>query len=338
MRAAVVQRHGGPEVIAVIGRPAPVPAPGQVLVRVRATGVNFSDVVSRRGGYPGGPRPPYVPGTEVAGEVVSVGDGVSGLRPGSRVTARVRCGGHAELVAVEASLTFALPDAFGFEEGAALVVAGLTAQHALIRLANLQEGERVLVHAAGGAVGLACVQLARHLGATVLATAGTEEKRALALREGAHRAIDSRAADFADVARHAAPEGAVDVVVDSVGGETYRQSWPLLAPMGRYVLTNVSAAHDPSVATATDALRVHSAMKAIHPASLIDANRGVFGFNLASLPVAYLKRGVSNVMDLYGRGALRPVVGRVLPLEGVAEAHRLLEQRRAAGKLVVTPD
>ena len=179
MRVVVVTGHGGPEVLQVQERPDPAVGPGEVRITVKAAGINFADTMARVGIYPDAPKPPCVLGYEVAGEVESVGEGVDEVKPGDRVVAGVRFGGHAELVTVPADQVLPLPDRLSFEQGAAVPVNYATAYCALVVMAGIKEGERALIHAAAGGVGTAAVQIARHHGAEVFGTASASKHDAI---------------------------------------------------------------------------------------------------------------------------------------------------------------
>src|SRR5918995_2111702 len=196
MRAVVLTRHGGFDVLKVEEGPDPTVGPGEVRVAVRAAGINFADLMARAGVYPDAPAPPCVIGYEVAGEVESVGDGVDSVAVGDRVVASTRFGGYAERVSVPASQAFPLPDDVSFERGAAFPVNYGTAYAALVIMGGLREGDRVLIHAAGGGVGIAAAQIARSRGAEVFGTASASKHDAIRA-QGVDHAIDYRTQDFA---------------------------------------------------------------------------------------------------------------------------------------------
>ena len=338
MKAAVVRRFGGPDVLRIMEIPEPTPEPGQILLRVRAIGLNFADVFARFGVYPNTPKPPFVPGAECSGIVVRIGEGVSQFRVGERVMGFPRLGSHAEYVALKAEYAIAIPETMTYEEGAGFLATGITAYHALVRLANLRRGERLLVHAAAGGVGIATVQLGRSLGAEVIATAGTEEKLNMARQYGAHHAINYSTADFAEeVLRFTAGHGA-DVIVDSVGGKVFRKGWNILAPMGRYVILGVSGIAGRGGMNYVKAAWQFLHMLPVLPGTFIGANKALMGFNLATLKgaEAYLRQAADEILRFYSEGTLKPVVGKVFPFEEIVEAHRYLQTRRSKGKVVVS--
>jgi NADPH2:quinone reductase len=304
LKAVVLREAGGPERLELAEAPDPEPGDGQVVVRVRAAGVNFADVLVRRGAYPQPPPLPAILGTEVAGEA-----------DGRRVMALPRAGGYAERVAVEAEQLVPLPDGASFEEGASFLLTFLTAWIPLTRQVRLDPGATVLVHAAAGGVGSAAVQVAKHLGARVVATASTEEKRAVALDLGADEAFGYD--EFADAVR-------ADVVLDPVGGEVFTRSLGVLKPLGAVVAIGFAAGW----------------WEQLDPAPLVGRNVGLLGFYLGRLmrhrPDVVLD-AIAELVPLWERGAVKPLVGATFPLGEAGEAHRLVEERRSVGKVVLVP-
>ena len=331
MRAWVVPRYGPPDILSLREVSDPVPGPGEVLVRVRAIGLNFADCAARMGVYPRVPPPPFVPGMEVAGEVAALGSGVARPSVGTAVAAVPIFGGHAELVRVPLTHVRALPTGVDFETGAALAVTGITADHALFTVGRLRGGERVLVNAAAGGVGSMAVQLAAHAGAKVVAIASTAAKRELALSLGATEAFGYEQLAIA-------VRGGVDVVLDSVGGWGFRTAWKALNPDGRYVLFGLAAAVGPRRVRFTAAAWSLLGMGAVLPALLVSPCRTLAGFNLSLVPhlSAELQQRFARLEELLERGALRPVVGATFPFEELPAAHALLQGRRSVGKVVVT--
>jgi NADPH:quinone reductase-like Zn-dependent oxidoreductase len=317
--------------------PTPVPESGQILVRVRAIGLNFADLYGRMGVYPGTPAPPFVPGLEFSGDVVRTGPGVSRFSGGERVMGYSRWGSHAEYVVLNEQRAVIIPPSMGYREGAAFVATGMTAYHGLFRLANLQSGERLLVHAAAGGVGLAAVQLGLAAGAEIFATAGTDEKVAIAREHGAHHGINYRSEDFAAEVRRMTGGQGIDVVMDGVGGSVFAKGWRLLASMGRYVLFGVSAVTGSGGLNRLRAALVFARMAPIFPVSLVSANRALFGFNLGTVhgKEGYFGEAMGEILRWHSKGALKPVIGKTFPFERIVEAHEYLQMRRSFGKVVV---
>jgi NADPH:quinone reductase-like Zn-dependent oxidoreductase len=339
MRAVFVTRYGGPEVLEIAETPVPEPGPDQVLVRVRCIGLNFADIVGRFGAYPGTPKPPYIPGLEFSGDVVRIGHRVTKFSGGERIMGYCKLGSHAEYVLVNQYYTIVIPEKMTYEEGASFLVSMLSAYHGLVRLANLRTGERLLVHAAAGGVGLASVQIGRHRNAEVYATAGTDMKTGLARSFGAHHVINYTTTAFDEEILRLTGGYGVDVVMDSVGGEVFKKSWHLLAPMGRYLMLGVSSmtTADGNL-TRTMIADAYEQMKPIFPPSLIHTNKGIFGFNLGLITgkERYFEQAATELLTWYNLGVIRPLVGKVFPFDQIVEAHRYLQNRQSVGKVVIT--
>jgi synaptic vesicle membrane protein VAT-1 len=337
MKAVFVTRYGGPEVMEIRDAPAPRPGVGQILVRVRAIGLNFADIFGRLGVYPGTPKPPFIPGLEFSGDVAEVGRGVARFNVGERVMGYCRLGSHAEFVALSEEYATAIPASMSYQEAASFLATSLSAYHGIVRLANIRSDEKLLVHAGAGGVGIATIQLGVSLGAEVFATAGTDEKVNLVKSQGAHHVINYTSEDFAaEVGRISGGYG-VDVVMDSVGGEVFKKSWQLLAQMGRYVLFGVSAVTGKGALNRLKAANAFSSMRPIFPPSLISANKGIFGFNLGTLTgkAAYFREAVNELLQWHERGVIRPLIGKIFPFEQIVDAHRYLQTRQSVGKVVV---
>ena len=335
MKQLVIPRHGPPEVLTVRDAPDPAVVPGAVRIRVKAAGVNFSDLLARQGLYPGTPKPPSVVGYEVAGIVDAVGEGVTTLQRGARVIALTRFGGQSELVVVPAGLAFPLPDAWTFEEGAAFPVVYLTAHHLLVRVAAARAGETVLVHAAAGGVGLAVAELGRILKLRVIGLASPGKH--VVLRSYGVEPLDGRDPRWPAAVRRIAPAG-VDVVLDAVGGDSWRRGYALLAPMGRLVCFGAS---ELAVGARRNLLRV--VWKALRwprfaPLALMNDNRLVAGVNLGRLWTAEqsIRPQVEALLDHARAGRIRPRVDRAFPVAEGAAAHRYIHERRNIGKVVLT--
>jgi NADPH:quinone reductase-like Zn-dependent oxidoreductase len=337
MKAAFVTVYGGPDVLEIRETRVPRLEGRQVLVRVRAIGLNFADMFSRLGVYPNTPKAPFIPGLECAGDIVAVGPEAQLFKGRERVMGYSRNGSHAEYVAIDERYVSHMPLSMSYEEGSAFLATYLSAYHGIVRLANLRKGEKLLVHAAAGGVGLASIQLAKHIGAEIFGTASSDAKVALARDHGAHHVINYVDQDFAEEIRRVTDGYGVDVVMDSVGGDVFRKSWQLLAQMGRYVLFGVSAVTGKGSLSRLKAATVFSLMKPIFPPSLISANKGIFGFNLGTLTdrAEYFLEAVTELLELYEQGALKPHIGRVFQFGEIVEAHRFLQTRRSMGKVVV---
>jgi len=306
LKAVLLRETGGPERLEYADVPDPSPGEGQIVVRVRAAGINFADVLVRQGRYPQAPELPTVLGSEVAGEV-----------DGRRVMALPRAGGggYAELVPVDSALVVPLPEAASFEEGASFLLTFLTAWIPLTRMARVAEGTTVLVHAGAGGVGSAAIQVAKHLGARVVATASTDEKLEVALGLGADEGL--RYEGFEEKVR-------ADVVLDSVGGDVFRRSFATLEPLGVVIAAGFAGGW----------------WEPLDPAPLVGRNTGVLGFYLGRLMrhrPEVVRDAIAEIVALWESGAVRPLVGATFPLAQAGEAHRLIEERRSVGKVVLVP-
>jgi NADPH:quinone reductase-like Zn-dependent oxidoreductase len=336
VRQAVIPRHGDADVFEIRERPDPEPADGEVRIRVRAAGINFADILARLGIYPDAPKPPMVVGYEVAGVVDDVGRGVTTIHRGDRVVALTRFGGYADVVAVPAAQVYRFPDRLSDAEAAAVPVTYLTAAIALYRMAALSSGETVLIHNAGGGVGIAATQLARLRRATVIGTASAAKHDALR-SFGVEHPIDYRHANVEHEVKRLTRGRGADVILDPLGGGSFGASYRMLAPLGRLVMFGVSsmAGDRPN---RWRAIKAWWAMKPFDPLSLINRNRGVFGLNLGHLwdERAKLQPLMALILSELQAERLAPIVARTFPLEQAGDAHRYIQSRANIGKVVLT--
>jgi NADPH2:quinone reductase len=305
MKAIVIEETGGPEQLALRDVPDPDVPGGQTPIRVCAAGVNFLDVLVRQGNYPQAPALPTTPGVEVAGET----------EDGRRVIALLTGGGYAERVAVDEERLFPLPETASFAEGASFLLTFLTAWIPVTRQVRLEPGQTVLVHAGSGGVGTAAIQVARHFGAHVVATASTEEKRAFCLELGADEVYGYD--EFAEAVKP-------DLVLDPVGGDLFAASVAVLAPLGTLVGIGYAGGW----------------WQELNPALLVGRNVGVQGFYLGRLMARrpdVVAAAARELLELWGSGAVKPVVGAEFLLADAADAHRLIEERKHVGKVVLLP-
>jgi len=315
MRAIQVTEFGGPEVLRLVDVPAPEAGDGEVGIRVSRAGINYADTHQRRNEYLAAAQLPLIPGAEVAGVREDTGE---------RVVAMCGTGGYAQYATAPAALTVPVPDGLDDGTALALLLQGLTAWHLYRTSARVQEGESVVVHAAAGGVGSLAVQLGRAMGAgRVIATASTEEKRALALDLGADAAVDAAPDGLADRLVEANEGHRVDVVFEMAGGEVFEQSLKALAPFGRVVAYGNASGEANTVATGR----------------LMRRSAAVVGFWLMHL-VGRPEMVAGPLADLFGRaarGELRAVVGATYPLAEAARAHTDMQARRTTGKLLLDP-
>ncbi|HEY6594386.1 MAG TPA: zinc-binding dehydrogenase [Asanoa sp.] len=327
----LASRAGGPEVLRVVDAAEPEPGPGEVLIKAEAIGVNFADVWARLGAN-GGP-PPYRPGIEVAGTVAAVGTNGSPWRVGDRVAAMpyARAAAYAELVVAPGDRTFPVPDGMPVEVAGALPLNYLTAYAAVAHAARPLAGERMLVHAAAGGVGLAAVQLARGYGVELYATASSA-KHSVLHAEGVAHAIDYRTADWVAELRRLAADG-VDIVIDGVGEDRFRRSLSVTRFGGRVVAYGYTS----GVPSATEATLDLAAVLAggISLYELLEEPRGLIGVGLDG-PVPLVRKWWDALLAAYAAGEIAPRV-TALPLAEAAEAHRRLHARENVGKIVLVP-
>lgn len=334
MRAVVITKHGDPSVLQVQQRPdPPPPAPGQLRIAVRAAGVNFADHLARVGMYPDAPKLPAVVGYEVAGTVEAVGTGVDQSRVGQRVLAGTRFGGYSEIVNVAASDSVVLPDGVSFEQGAAVPVNYATAWAGLHGYGSLRAGERVLIHAAAGGVGIAAIQFAKAAGAEVHGTASPGKHQKLA-EMGVDRTIDYR--------RDGWWKGLepYDIVLDALGGTSLRRSYDLLRPGGRlvgYGVSNMQEGEKRSLRKAAP-----HALAMLRGFNLIDQlseSKTVIGLNMLRLwdDRGTLEPWITPLAKALDDGTVAPIVHAAVPFAEAPEAHRILAARENVGKVVLVP-
>ena len=322
MRAVRVHAHGGPEALRLEDVPVPAPAPGQALVRLEAVGVNFIDVYKRSGAYK---LPlPATPGEEGAGTVVALGEGTTGARVGDRVAWTFVMGSYAEYVAVAADRLVPLPDGIDARQGAALMLQGITAHYLACSTWPLKEGDRCLIHAAAGGVGLLLVQIAKRRGAWVIGTAGSDEKAELARAAGADEVIVYTRQDFAAETKRLTSGRGLDVIYDSVGKDTFLPGFDLLRPRGMMVLFGQSS----------------GAVAPLDP-QLLNAKGSLYLTRPTILHhIATTEELRSRAGDVFGwvlDGSLSVRIGAEYPLAEAAESHRALEGRRTTGKVLLLP-
>ncbi len=338
MRAIVTTANGDVRAMKVEERPDPTPAHGEVLLRVKAAGLNFADILARQGLYPDGPPKPCVMGYEVSGVVESVGDGVDSSRIGEAVIAMTRFKGQAELVAVSELQVFEKPAKLSFEAAAAIPVNYLTAWALLVTMGGLQKDESVLIHNAGGGVGLAALDIAKHIGAKTYGTA-SPSKHAFLKERGLDHPIDYRNQDWLPVLLELTSGRGVELVIDPLGGKNWEKSYRALRATGRMGMFGMSVASASGMRGKLRALKAIAQMPRFNPIKLINRNRGVFGLNLGHLwnegeKVAGWTREIMGGVET---GWVRPHVDRAFPFDQIADAHRYLEERKNTGKVVLVP-
>jgi len=336
MKAAVIREHGDPDVFTIEDRPDPEAKPGEVVIRVKAAGVNFADLMARLGLYPDAPKPPIVVGYEVAGDIEKIGEGVSGFSIGQRVFTMTMFGGYAEKVAAPAFTVRIIPEKFTYEQAAAIPVNYLTAYHSLIYMGNLKPHEYVLIHSAAGGVGTAAVQIAGSVGATIIGTASPHKNDYLK-QMGVSHIINYREMDFEkEVMRITEGRGA-DLIMDSLGGDQLMKNYNCLAPAGRLVTFGMFSIVKGDRRSMLRAMREVIKMGRFHPLKLFNANKAIIGVNMNHLATRpdIIGREMDAILNLIAEGRIQPHVDRTFPLQNVADAHRYIHDRKNKGKVIL---
>ena len=322
MRAVIASADGGPEVLSVGELPDPRPGPGEVVLDVAATAVNRADTLQRQGRYPPPPGASEVIGLECSGTVSALGGGVEGWSVGDEACALLAGGGYAEKVAVPAGQLMPVPAGVDLVTAAALPEVACTVWSNVFMVAGLQPGEKFLVHGGAGGIGTMAIQLATALSAKVFTTAGSDEKLAVCAELGADVTINYRDEDFVEVLREA---GGADVILDNMGAKYLERNVKALATEGRLVIIGMQG----------------GTRGELDISALLRKRGAVIATSLRSRPVeekaAICAAVVEHVWPLVADGAVRPVVHTTMPLTEVAEAHRLMEDSRHVGKIVLTP-
>jgi NADPH:quinone reductase len=320
MKAILVREFGGPEVMKLEEIPTPKPAAGQVLVRIHAAGVNPYDTYMCAGTYAIKPPLPYTPGSDGAGVIEAVGDGVKKVKSGDRVyTAKTISGAYAEYALALEAQVHPLPAKISFAQGAGVWVPYGTAYHALHHSAEARAGETVLVHGASGGVGIACVQMARAMGLTVLGTAGTPKGLELVKREGAHHAFDHRSAGHTDAILKATGGNGVDIILEMLANVNLAADLKLLATKGRVIV--IGSRGDVTI-TPRDLMSRRASVRAFTLWGITDAEDGEIHAGIIA--------GLDN-------GTFRPIVGKELPLAEAPRAHKEVMEPGAFGKIALIP-
>lgn len=320
MKAILVRAFGPPEVMRLEEVPDPAPGPGQVLVRIRAAGVNPVETYIRSGAYARRPALPYTPGNDAAGIVEAVGDGVRGVEAGDRVyTSETVTGAYAELALCDPARVHPLPASVSYAQGAAVGVPCATAWRALFQRTRALPGETVLVHGASGGVGIAAVQIARAAGLRVFGTAGTDEGIALVLREGAHAVFDHRSASYMEEAVAATGGRGFNVILEMLANVNLSRDLKVLAMGGRVVVIGSRGTVE------------------IDPRDAMAREASVVGMSLFNMPDADRAVVHAALVAGLGNGTLRPFIGRELPLSAAPQSHIAVMSPGARGKIVLLP-
>jgi len=338
MRQIVVTRNGGTDVLKVQEKPNSTPGAKEVAISVRAAGLNFADILARRGVYLDAPKPPCVLGYEISGIVEAVGEGVDRNLIGRAVIALTHFGGFSEIVNVPTSLIFDKPTRLSFEESAAIPVNYLTAYVLLIVMGSLRRGESILIHNAGGGVGIAALDIAKHIGAVTYGTASAR-KHAFLRERGLDHAIDYRTQDWLAVLKQLTDGRGVDLVIDPIGGKHWKKSYGALRGTGRLGMFGISGVKGSGVRGKLSLVKLVIESPWFSSLTVINRNRGVFGVNLGRLwqEEEKVRNSMTEILKGVDEGWVRPHVDKVFTFEQAPEAHAYLENRMNVGKVILVP-
>ncbi len=337
MRHIIIRKTGGPSRLSLEQVPDPEPSDGCVRIAVRAVGINFADILIRQGLYQDVPGYPVVPGYELAGIIDKVGQGIDASWMGREVFALTMLGGYAEKICLPLDHVFVKPQSLSFEVACGLPTTYATAWQLLVTMGALKRDERVLIHNAGGGVGLAAIDIARHLGAQTFGTASSK-KHARLRERGLLHAIDYTRGDWEqEFARITQGQGA-HLIIDPLGGRNFKKSYRSLAPTGRLGMFGISEASHTGLIGKIKLILTALSMPFFHPVSLMNHNRAAFGVNLARFAAqpTVIREWMQQILDLVGKGELHPVTDRSFAFEQVAAAHEYMESRQNFGKVVLT--
>lgn len=338
MRQIWITKRGGPGVLEVREAPDPHPQAGEVRIRVKACGINFADILARKGLYPDAPRLPAVVGYEVSGDVDSVGEGVADELVGKPVLAVTHFGGYSDAVVVPAQQIFEKPSSLGYEEAAALPVIYLTAYQLLVVMGGLKQGESILIHNAGGGVGLAALDIAKKLGAITYGTSSPGKHEFLRER-GFDHLINYRNEDWEDALRDLTNGRGVELIIDPIGGRSWSKSYRSLRPTGRLGMYGASALSAPGPRSFIRIVKFLFQLRRYSPIALMNDNRSVFGVNLGQMwrETGKVNSWMRALLDGVSEGWVQPYVDMSFSYDDAASAHQYIEDRRNIGKVVLIP-
>ncbi len=338
MRQIVISKSGGPEVLKIKEVEEPLPGKDELKIAVKAAGINFADIMARKGIYPDAPKKPCVVGYEAAGIVESVGDGVDPALAGRPVIAGTRFGGYSEKIVVPVSFVVTKPESLSFEQAAAIPVNYLTAYQLLIVMGGLKKEEKVLIHNAGGGVGLAALEVAKHIGATTFGTASSW-KHPFLKEKGLDYVFDYRTQDWPSEIKRLTEGRGIEVIIDPLGGRNTWKSYRALSRTGRLGLFGLSTATRTRWGVKFSLVRTILQMPRFHPVRLMNANKGIFGVNIGHMwgDEERIQSWMMEIMKGVGEGWIRPHVDKTFRFEEAGEAHRFIEGRKNLGKVVLVP-
>ena len=339
MKAVWIPKFGKPEVLEVRENDDPTPGPGEVRIRVRASGINFAEIMARQGLYQDAPPPPMVVGYEVSGVIDAVGNGVTDRVEGQRVLAMTRFGGYADTVCIESGQSYLMPAEMSFEEGAALPVTYLTAFHMLFNVFRVRSGDHVLIHQAAGGVGTAASQLCRSVGGVTTYGTASASKHDYVRANGCDHPIDYHSVDYVEAINQLTDGRGVHLVLDALGGDDWKKGYSLLRPGGMLIPFGWANMAKFGKRRITHVLGQLTNMPWWTPMKLMHENKGVAGGNMGHLwdEREMTLEAFTALLKLYEEGAIKPHVDRSFPFEQAGEAHAYIEAGQNVGKVLLTP-
>ena len=335
MRKVIYPRVGGVDSIQIVDVEDPVPGPGQASVRVHRAGINFADLMMRQGLYGSNPDFPFTPGYEASGEIIEIGDGVEGFRPGDRVLAMTGFGGYSERVVLDAGRLVPLPDSVSFDQAAAMPVTYGTSYHMLVHLGNLTKGETVLIHHAAGGVGTAVAQICKAMGASLVIGTASSPKRDFVNSLGMHF-VDRESEDFVNICKELTGGKGVHHAIDPVGGGHLMRSYQSLRRGGKLYYFGASAAVKGERRSRLAALKMWASTPKFDPLRMMNSNRAVFGVHMGLLDDDSIFKGhLEALSSMLLKGDIAPIIDSVWRFEKVADAQLHIHERKNRGKVLL---
>lgn len=339
MKAIPIEKSGKPEILKIREWKDPEIKDNEVLIEVKAFGINFADTMARKGLYEDAPPLPFIPGYEVAGIIRKTGKDAKNFSEGQRVLAIVDFGGYAELAAANVHVCFPLPDNLTFSQGASIPVNFITAFHCLYNTGILLPGMKVLIHAAAGGVGLSTVQLAKISGCEIFGTAGSESKINLLKEWGVDHPINYTTTDFETEIKKITNNDGIDIIIDSIGGNYLKKGMNILKANGRLVSMGVSSLSQRGGLNIIKLLPQVFSMLTLSAIDMLRKSKGFYGVNMNPLTKSkpeLVSSNLGHIMEMFKDGKLKTVIGKEYSWELAAQAHDELENRKSTGKIVLT--
>jgi NADPH:quinone reductase-like Zn-dependent oxidoreductase len=339
MKCIRVTNYGGPEQLKISEITRPRLRSGEVLIEVKACGINFADILLRKGLYPDGPGLPLIPGYEISGDIVALGSGVDPELMNQSVISFTQFNGYSEFVAVPVDHTFSKPQKFNYAESVAIPVAYCTAYQLLVVMGSLLPNETVLIHNAGGGVGLAAFEIAIHTGARIIGTASIK-KHARLKKMGFEMLVDYSKEDWVSSVKKFTSGKGVDLIVDPIGGAHWRKSFKALGTSGRLGMYGISSTCENKGWRFFKLIKTVIGMPVFHALNLVNSNRGVFGVNMAHLwsEPQKIRYWMNSILTGIKDGWVHPHVDKIFSLEDTGAAHKYIENRLNFGKVILVPN